>query len=273
MSKGDRAREQRARAKIAAIRAEEARRRRRRLWLAGATAAVVVIGAAVGITLAVTGGGGPRPGAPSWRRSARSARSRRRPPRARSGLSRFRCRRARAGRAVRHGHRADCRRDQLPGQRADRVPHPRPSDRLRERRGPAGPSGHRHPAGRWPSPPRPARSSPRGPASTGCIRTPPTASCTSSPRCTGPTPWATSSTSGASRWAPTRWARPAGHVVAIYNGQVFQGNPRDIPLTAHAQIQLQVGTAAGRAGADHVPERAVTAPVSGPGARRRAGRS
>jgi hypothetical protein len=33
-----------------------------------------------------------------------------------------------------------------------------------------------------------------------------------------------------------------GHVVAIYNGQVYQGNPRDIPLTTHAQIQLQVGT-------------------------------
>ena len=33
-----------------------------------------------------------------------------------------------------------------------------------------------------------------------------------------------------------------GHVVAIYNGQVFQGDPRNIPLTAHAQIQLEVGT-------------------------------
>ena len=32
-----------------------------------------------------------------------------------------------------------------------------------------------------------------------------------------------------------------GHVVAIYNGQVYQGNPRDIPLNAHAQIQLEVG--------------------------------
>jgi hypothetical protein len=31
-------------------------------------------------------------------------------------------------------------------------------------------------------------------------------------------------------------------VVAIYNGKVFQGNPRFIPLTAHAQIQLEVGT-------------------------------
>jgi hypothetical protein len=32
-----------------------------------------------------------------------------------------------------------------------------------------------------------------------------------------------------------------GHVVALYNGRVFQGNPRDIPLSAHAQIQLEVG--------------------------------
>jgi hypothetical protein len=38
-------------------------------------------------------------------------------------------------------------------------------------------------------------------------------------------------------------AGPAtGHVTALYNGKVFQGNPRDIPLTAHAQIQLEVGT-------------------------------
>jgi hypothetical protein len=33
-----------------------------------------------------------------------------------------------------------------------------------------------------------------------------------------------------------------GHVTAIYNHQVYRGNPRDIPLTAHAQIQLDVGT-------------------------------
>jgi hypothetical protein len=33
-----------------------------------------------------------------------------------------------------------------------------------------------------------------------------------------------------------------GHVVALYDGQVYQGNPRNIPLTAHAQIQLEVGT-------------------------------
>jgi hypothetical protein len=34
----------------------------------------------------------------------------------------------------------------------------------------------------------------------------------------------------------------SGHVTALYNGQVYQGNPRDIPLNAHAQIQLEIGT-------------------------------
>ena len=30
-------------------------------------------------------------------------------------------------------------------------------------------------------------------------------------------------------------------MTALYNGRVFRGNPRDIPLTKHAQIQLEVG--------------------------------
>ena len=33
-----------------------------------------------------------------------------------------------------------------------------------------------------------------------------------------------------------------GHVTALYNGQVYTGNPSSIPLAAHAQIQLEVGT-------------------------------
>ncbi len=41
---------------------------------------------------------------------------------------------------------------------------------------------------------------------------------------------------GSSQLGPVK-----GHVVAIYNGRVYQGNPRDIPLHAHAQIQLEVG--------------------------------
>ena len=42
--------------------------------------------------------------------------------------------------------------------------------------------------------------------------------------------------------SPTQVGPVKGKVVAIYNGQRYVGNPRDIPLNAHAQIQLEVGT-------------------------------
>jgi hypothetical protein len=41
---------------------------------------------------------------------------------------------------------------------------------------------------------------------------------------------------------PDQVGPASGHVTAIYNGKVYRGNPRDIPLTAHAQIQLEVST-------------------------------
>jgi hypothetical protein len=41
---------------------------------------------------------------------------------------------------------------------------------------------------------------------------------------------------------PAQVGPATGRVVALYDGQVYQGNPRDIPLTAHAQIQLDIGT-------------------------------
>jgi hypothetical protein len=40
---------------------------------------------------------------------------------------------------------------------------------------------------------------------------------------------------------PDRVGPVSGHVTALYNGKVYQGNPRNIPLSAHAQIQLEVG--------------------------------
>jgi hypothetical protein len=40
---------------------------------------------------------------------------------------------------------------------------------------------------------------------------------------------------------PGRVGPASGHVTAIYNGRQFEGNPRRIPLTTHAQIQLDVG--------------------------------
>jgi hypothetical protein len=43
------------------------------------------------------------------------------------------------------------------------------------------------------------------------------------------------------RLSPSDVGSAAGRVTALYNGQVFRGSPRDIPLTKHAQIQLEVG--------------------------------
>lgn len=39
----------------------------------------------------------------------------------------------------------------------------------------------------------------------------------------------------------TRVGPATGHVTALLNGKVWTGNPRSIPLDAHAQIQLEVG--------------------------------
>ena len=41
---------------------------------------------------------------------------------------------------------------------------------------------------------------------------------------------------------PSQVGPEKGHVTVIYNGRVYHGDPRDIPLTKHAQIQLEVGT-------------------------------
>jgi hypothetical protein len=40
---------------------------------------------------------------------------------------------------------------------------------------------------------------------------------------------------------PDQVGPATGPVVAIYNGQRYEADPRDIPLNAHAQIQLEIG--------------------------------
>jgi hypothetical protein len=40
---------------------------------------------------------------------------------------------------------------------------------------------------------------------------------------------------------PNQVGPATGPVTAIYNGKLYDGNPRNIPLNAHAQIQLEVG--------------------------------
>jgi hypothetical protein len=41
--------------------------------------------------------------------------------------------------------------------------------------------------------------------------------------------------------SPIQVGSASGPVTAIYNGQRYLGDPRQIPLTAHAQIQLEIG--------------------------------
>lgn len=40
---------------------------------------------------------------------------------------------------------------------------------------------------------------------------------------------------------PNRVGPARGPVTVFYNGELYRGNPRDVPLNAHAQIQLDVG--------------------------------
>jgi len=246
MSKSSRDRQQRAREKIARLRAEEARRRRRRFWLAGAGAAVLVIAAVVGITLAVSGGspkaagvtapklnlaplstlgtlkpapapgplgpeGVPVPTAPALAGTATAATGQ-----AVDGIS---CQTTEQTIFHIHAHltifvNGSARQVPaaigIPGAQAENTAQ-----------GPFIASGtcfywlHTH-------------------AADGVIHIESPVQRTYT---LGNFFDVWGQPLGTDRVGPT-----TGHVVALYNGQVYQGNPRDIPLTAHAQIQLMVGT-------------------------------
>ena len=237
MSKSSR---ERAQERIARMRAEEARRRRRRLWLAAAGAAVVVIAAAVGITLAVTGGssgnglplaalstlgnlqpapaagpagpeGIPVPSGPALAGTSTAATGQ-----TVDGIS---CQTAEQTVFHIHAHltvfvNGSAR--QIPA--AIGIPG---AQATQTAQGPFIESGncfywlHTH-------------------APDGIIHI--------------ESPVQRTYTLGNffDEWGqslgPDQVGPARGHVVAIYNGQVYTGNPRDIPLTAHAQIQLQIGT-------------------------------
>ena len=237
MSKNSR---ERAQERIARMRAEEARRRRRRLWLGAAGAAVVVIAAAVGITLAVTGGSSgnglplaalstlgnlqPAPaagpagpeGIPIPSGAALAGTSTAATGQAVDGIS---CQTAEQTVFHIHAHltvfvNGSAR--QIPA--AIGIPG---AQATQTAQGPFIETGtcfywlHTH-------------------APDGIIHI--------------ESPVQRTYTLGNffDEWGQTLSSDQVGpvkgHVVAIYNGQVYTGNPRDIPLTAHAQIQLQIGT-------------------------------
>jgi hypothetical protein len=242
VSKSNRARQQRARERIAQIRAEEARRKRRRLWLAGGAAVVVVIGLVVGLVLALSGGGAKATSPPHLKPLGSLGSLEPAPAAGPLGPEQV---------PVPNGSALASTATAATGQAVDGISCQAGEQTVFHI--------HAHltvfingAARQVPAaigiPGASAQSTPAGPfveqgtcfywlhthAADGIIHI--------------ESPVHRSYTLGnffdewgqplsASRVGPAR-----GHVVAIYNGQVFQGDPRNIPLTAHAQIQLEVGT-------------------------------
>jgi hypothetical protein len=250
VAKSSRDRQQRAREKIARIRAEEARRKRRRLWLACAGAAVV-IAAVVGITLAVTGGGGKAPGAkpPALHLAALSTLGTLKPAPA-PGPSGPESVPVPAGPPL-AGTALAGTATAATGQPVDGISCSASEQTVFHI--------HAHltvfvngSARQIPAaigiPGAQAKATATGPFITSgtCFYWLHTHAADGIIHIESPVQrsytlgnffdvWG--QPLGADRVGPV-----TGHVTALYNGQVFQGNPRDIPLTAHAQIQLMVGT-------------------------------
>jgi hypothetical protein len=249
VSKSSRERQQRAREKIARIRAEEARRRRRRLWLAWSGAAVIVIAAVVGITLAVTGGTpkSPKPTGPTTPQLHLAALStlgtlKAAPAPGPNGPEGVPVPAATAlagtGSAA-TGQAVDGTSCQTGEQSVFHI--------------------HAHltifvngAARQVPAaigiPGAQVQSTPDGPfvASGTCFYWLHTHAADGIIHIESPVHRTYTLGDFFDEWGQPlgtdRVGPAAGHVVALYNGQVYQGNPRDIPLNAHAQIQLEVGT-------------------------------
>ena len=228
-----------ARERLARVKAEQARRRQRRIWLAAAGAAVLVIGAAVGITLAVTGGSSAS-GLPLAPLSTLGTLS----PAPAAGLA------GPEGVPIPAAAPLAGTATAATGQPVDGISCQTTEQTLfhihahltlfvngTPRQVPAGigiPSAQ-------------AQNTPQGPfigsgkcfywlhthAADGIIHT--------------ESPIQRTYTLGNffDEWGqplgPDQVGPAKGHVTALYNGQVYRGNPRNIPLTKHAQIQLEVG--------------------------------
>jgi hypothetical protein len=239
MSQSDRNRE-RAKEKIARQRAEEARRKRRRLWLAGTVALAVVVAAAVGITLAVTGGSS----GPSPKLAALSTLGTLEPAPA-------------AGPAGPEGVPVPAAQalvsaaGSASGQPVDGISCQASEQTLFHI--------HAHltvfvngSARQIPAavgiPGAQAQQTAQGPFidSGTCFYWLHTHAADGIIHIESPVQRTYTLGNFFDEWGqplgPDQVGPATGHVVAIYNGQVYQGNPRDIPLTKHAQIQLEVGT-------------------------------
>jgi hypothetical protein len=245
VSKNNRAKDQRARERIAQIRAEEARRRRRRLWLVCSGAAVAVIALVTGITLALSGGGASATS--NLHLAPLSSLGALEPAPAAGPLGP----------------------EQVPVPSAAALASPGPAGTAATGQPTDGISCqtseqtvfhiHAHltvfvngSARQVPAaigiPGAVAQSTPAGPfVDNGtCFYWLHTHAADGIIHIESPVHRTYTLGNFFDEWgqplSASRVGPASGHVVAIYNGQVFTGNPRDIPLTAHAQIQLEVGT-------------------------------
>ena len=250
MSKGSRNRQQQAREKIAQARAAEARRKRKRLWLAIAGGAAIVAAAAVGITLAAASGGSSSGGTgsggtPSLRLAALSTLGSTLSPAPAPGPT------GPEGVPIPSAPPLTGTATKATGQKVDGIGCDTSEQVLFHIHAHltlfVNGSARQVPAGVG-IPDAKAQNTPQGPfigsgqcfywlhthAADGIIHT--------------ESPIHRTYTLGNffDEWGqplgPEQAGPEKGHVTAIYNGKVYQGNPRDIPLNAHAQIQLEVGT-------------------------------
>jgi hypothetical protein len=248
VSKGSRNRQQQAREKIAQARAAEARRKRKQRWLAAAGAAVIVVAAAVGITIAATSGGSPGSGpggTPSLKLAALSTLGGTLKPAPAPGPA------GPEGVPVPAAPPLTGTTTKATGQKVDGIGCDTSEQVLFHIHAHltlfVNGSPRQVPAGIG-IPDAKAQNTPQGEfigsgtcfywlhthAADGIIHT--------------ESPIHRTYTLGNffDEWGqplgPDQVGPAKGHVTALYNGKVYQGDPRNVPLNAHAQIQLEVGT-------------------------------
>jgi hypothetical protein len=249
VSKGSRNRQQQAREKIAQARAAEAKRKRKQRWLAAAGGAVIVVAAAVGITFAVTSGGTSSSstgsgGTPSLKLAALSTLGTLKPatPSGPAGPE---------GVPVPSAPPLTGTATKATGQNVDGIGCSSSEQTLfhihahltlfvngSPRQVPAGigipaASGQNTPQGEFISNGK-------------CFYWLHTHAADGIVHIESPVHRTYTLGNFFDEWGqplgPDQVGPEKGHVTALYNGQVYQGNPRNIPLNKHAQIQLEVGT-------------------------------
>jgi len=249
VSKGSRNRQQQAREKIAQARAAEARRRRQRRWLAMGGGAVIVAAAAVGIALAVTSGGPggaapPGGGSPSLKLAALSTLGTLKPAPAPGPTGP-------EGVPVPGAPPLTGTATKAAGQKVDGIGCDTSEQTVFHIHAHltllVNGSARQVPAGIG-IPGATGQSTPQGPfISNGkCFYWLHTHAADGIVHIESPVHRTYTLGNFFDEWGqplgPDQAGPAKGHVTAIYNGKLYQGNPRDIPLNAHAQIQLEVGT-------------------------------